>query len=106
MRDHDFAANAILEFDLGPGLSAFARDGEYPAAAKPGMDHPRADFQSQVFLRIRIVVSKTLPSGARRTLPTPVPLEPRSAAFLPDVSSGDRAARMAKTTTGLGPGRT
>ena len=105
MRDHDFAANAILEFDLGPGLSAFARDGQYPAAAKPGVDHPGAGFQSQVFLRIRIVVSEPLPSGVRRTLPAPVPLEPRSAAVRPGASSRDRAARVTESA-GLSLGRT
>ena len=105
MRDHDFAANAILEFDLGPSLSAFARDRQYTAASKPGVDHPRAGFQSQVFLRIREVVSKPLPSGLRRTLPASVPLERRSAAVRPGASSGDRAARVTESAR-LAPRRT
>ena len=76
MRDHDSAANAVLELDLGPGKAAFARDGEDSSIPEPRVDDPRAGLQLQVFLRIRVIVAeRARPSRWGGALAAPVPAE-------------------------------
>lgn len=100
VRHHDFAANAVLELDFGPGKAAFASDRENPAMSKPRVDDPRTGLQLQVFLRIRVVVAKrALPSGLSRALAAPVPLEPWSSLARPAVPRRNRATRVTEASS-------